>query len=703
MGVRLVYFNKPLNHTDNNKKLLEDHNDLINRDIQDQHPIYAISGLNEVLSAVETLLTEQTAEHEYLTGKLHESENRIGTLNILLNAIKEKVDQFTDWKQDTIDAFQEAIETLNAPQILSVISNNGINLDYNASTKELEAKLKLVTNNTLYSIRNRSNTVNRLYLTRNGLYVPNDTLLDSKSIYWENEQSTDTHAQLVENGYWFCHKKTSNEDVYDTTRLEKWTYNKTNNTLNYSYPGNTDYEIFHGFVSKSLYNNFDVSITFDYNRSQNNESSFSYSYRAGATYDWYFALTLYSHNDSGNFDTYDVYTYRNRNGTYSTAEFGVALRKNSCTPRQGSSLDSSYSRSVANGTVKLTATVRNNVIKAYSFNYNNGTTVYNRSVNVNIGVPVHIGFGILGLSGAVVKNFTITVPEGGEIMEEEGIITVDNFRPHIRLNPSETNALQITNDGLFSPGLSTEADNAVVKKPDGGFFVQDTKISDKFGNDIVWDGNKVLYCRAGKNYKEVTQEAHEFSIGNFIYYSETYNKYLKAIAIDDYDANVIGMVTRIIDSNTFEYMWSGYFATDIFNSANGYHQGMPLYLSDTQPGSVTQTQPDISKTVGYPVENTGIIISLERGIQYNNEPKLGEFKQSTLTYNVRTDGYIRVVENIQYKLSLVGSVINAVSESFKNNYMIINELNQTLMFKNVDDLKFIMNIPEGIELFIKAF
>lgn len=701
MGVRLVYFNKPLNHTDNNKKLLEDHNDLINRDIQDQHPIYAISGLNEVLSTVETLLTQQTAEHEYLTGKLHESENRVEILNTLLSAIKEKVDQFTDWKEDTLASFQEVIDVINAPQILDVIDNNAIDLEYDASNKKLEAKLKVVTNSTLYSIRNRSHTVNRLYVTKNGLYVPNDTLLNSKSITWENEQSTDTHAMVFERGYYFSHKSTSREDVYDETRADYWSYNETDNTLTFNYQGESSEDIYQGFITNTLYTDFTVELTF---------RNVGYKHTGGTTNPCRVCICLYTYDSNNNFITYDYTLSPEKHGWPGSGNGYLRLMKDFMTT-SATELISYFSGAtyyVNSSQLETLKLVVSNCKLQYVERYVGNSANYaqksyaNNANNLN-GTPLHVGFGICGIKNITITKFKITVPEGKTVQEQQGIITVDNFRPHVRINPSSTNAIRITNEGLFSPGISTETDNAIIEKSDGGFFVQDTKLSDKFGNDIVWDGNKVLYCRAGKDYKEVTQEAHEFSIGNFIYYSETYNKYLKAIAIDDYDANVIGMVTRIIDSNTFEYMWSGYFATDIFNSANGYHQGMPLYLSDTQPGSVTQTQPDISKTVGYPVENTGIIISLERGIQYNNEPKLGEFKQSTLTYNVRTDGYIRVVENIQYKLSLVGSVINAVSESFKNNYMIINELNQTLMFKNVDDLKFIMNIPEGIELFIKAF
>ena len=181
------------------------------------------------------------------------------------------------------------------------------------------------------------------------------------------------------------------------------------------------------------------------------------------------------------------------------------------------------------------------------------------------------------------------------------------------------------------------------------------------------------------------------------------NKYKLAAAIDDYDSNIVGMVTKVIDTNTFEYMWSGFYATDIFSSSNGYTQGMPLYISDINPGKVTQVQPDISKAVGYPVENIGLIISIERGIQYNQEASIGDFKTSANTYNVRSDGFIRVIENVDYKQSLVQKLIDSLDDEFKTSYMVFDNINNTVQFINTDNLILSNKVPEGLNLFIKAF
>lgn len=199
----------------------------------------------------------------------------------------------------------------------------------------------------------------------------------------------------------------------------------------------------------------------------------------------------------------------------------------------------------------------------------------------------------------------------------------------------------------------------------------------------------------------VTQENHGFEVGDFIYYHYI-NKYQKALGIDDYDINIVGMVIQIIDENTFIYMTDGFFETDIY-SEDMYILGKPLYISDTNPGKITQTQPEISKCVGYPVEN-GIVIRIERGMQYYQEAVIGDFKTSVTNYKIRSDGYILVEDNAKYDLTLVQELINNVSQDFIDNYLIIDTDNNKVTFKNTDDLYFMNEVSHAsINLYIKAF
>jgi hypothetical protein len=130
---------------------------------------------------------------------------------------------------------------------------------------------------------------------------------------------------------------------------------------------------------------------------------------------------------------------------------------------------------------------------------------------------------------------------------------------------------------------------------------------------------------------------------------------------------------------------------------------MPIYISDVNAGKVTQEQPNISKAVGYPVENRGIIISIERGIQYNMESSIGDFKNSANTYNVRSDGFIRVVEDVDYKQSVVERLLSVLSDEFKQEYLIFDDVNKTIRFTNIEVLYLNHSVPEGFYLFVKAF
>jgi hypothetical protein len=130
---------------------------------------------------------------------------------------------------------------------------------------------------------------------------------------------------------------------------------------------------------------------------------------------------------------------------------------------------------------------------------------------------------------------------------------------------------------------------------------------------------------------------------------------------------------------------------------------MPLYISDTEPGKVTQQQPDISKAVGYPVAEIGVIISIERGIQYGQEANIGDFKTSANDYNIRSDGFIKVKDNIEYKLSLVQKLVNTLDYDFLQEYTITDYTNNIFQFKNSEQLYEYEGVVTGLNLFIKAF
>lgn len=279
---------------------------------------------------------------------------------------------------------------------------------------------------------------------------------------------------------------------------------------------------------------------------------------------------------------------------------------------------------------------------------------------------------------------------------------LNNITASVKISKEADNEILEKDDGIYAPAfvISKESGNSIEKKTDG-YYVEGLEISAEPDNVIekLTDG---LYVRDSTNFRKVTQTAHGFTVGDFIYYHPT-NKYQLASAIDSYDSNIVGMVIKVIDDNTFEYQWSGFVETKVFSSSQGYTQGMPVYISDTDPGKVVQEQPDISKAVGYPVENVGIIISVERGIQYNQEASIGDFKTSANNYDIRSDGFIRVADGIEYRQTLVERLIDTLDDAFKDNYMTFDDVNSTVSFKNSDALYTLHSVPVGFNLFIKAF
>ena len=70
---------------------------------------------------------------------------------------------------------------------------------------------------------------------------------------------------------------------------------------------------------------------------------------------------------------------------------------------------------------------------------------------------------------------------------------------------------------------------------------------------------------------------------------------------------------------------------------------------------------------------------------------------------MRSDGFIRVVEDVDYKQTLIERLLNALDDTFKSTYMVFNDTEQTLRFINTNNLYLINQVPKGLNLFIKAF
>ena len=666
MGVRLIKYNRNTTNTQDGV-IFNDHDELYNRDLKNQHPIYAITGLQEVLNVLEDNITET---NRLLIEKDKATNARIDAILLDIEAIQKDIENIYD-----------IISKLNI--IKDVEDTFTVDLNYDTTTKILKADVKVY--------EDTKNDSNAIQVLADGLYVPKTLTEDSNTVTWSVKSLGESLDEIFNNGIRFSHNRNSWNNINNTSEANAWYWD--NSLQSFVQPKNT--ETFTGFVTQNFYDYYTHTVTLRSTNSDNDNNGVV----IGFVFDEYgrphTLSAICSRRDTNIKDWALIYDYMlpdqqilftSGNGINGTIPGGA-----------GSNGWNNFGSGIT-----ITVTKNKNLITATCSNWN--STVLNENTKISIDLndyswgylfqgPVRYGYCNYSQAYSFFQNIDFVSLNQA---------TTSLLIASVKISKETGNAIIEKNDGIYAPAfiISPDDNNALVKKSNG-YYVEGLQISKETDNCLkkLSDG---LYVRDQSNTKTVTQTAHGFSIGDFIYYHPI-NKYQLAAAIDDYDSNIVGMVTKIIDINTFEYMWSGFYATDIFNSSNGYTQGMPLYISDVDPGKVTQVQPDISKAVGYPVENIGLIISIERGIQYNQEASIGDFKTSANTYNVRSDGFIRIVEDVDYKQTLIERLINALDDTFKSTYMVFNDTEQTVRFINTDDLYISNSVPDGLNLFIKAF
>lgn len=109
----------------------------------------------------------------------------------------------------------------------------------------------------------------------------------------------------------------------------------------------------------------------------------------------------------------------------------------------------------------------------------------------------------------------------------------------------------------------------------------------------------------------VTQTGHGFSLGNILYLSG--GTYAKAKADAANTAEVVGMVSRVVDANTFEITLSGEVV-----GLSGLTAGEMYFLSAATAGAITITEPSVIGQVSLPVgvanSTTSMYVQPKRGI-----------------------------------------------------------------------------------------
>lgn len=658
MGVRLVRYDR-LNAANGNG--LYDHDELMNRDLLNQHPIYAITGLQEVLNLLED--------------EIYEVNQWVRSTNTRIDNVLKQIDDIYDQLQE----IRDLIANLNV--IKDTEDTYSVHMDYNDTTKVLKADVKVFTD---------KDETNAIQVLADGLYVPKTITEETSTVKWTEVSLGETLAEIYASGIKFSHGG-SWSNIYNSTEANAWYWD--NNLQSFVQPRNTG--TFTGFVTQNFYDYYTHTVQCRSTDSDNDTN--------GVVIGFVFdenghpnTLSIITHRQDGVANSWKlIYNYR-LPGQQVIATIG----NGSGGTRPGNYSSSGWS-SIGNG-ITIRVTKHKNIVTAACSNWN--SRAINEATKITIDLN-NYSWGYL-FQGAVRYGYcnysqAYSFFQNIEFISEN-MASASKLLAVVKVSEEDGNEITVKDDGIYAPAfvISPDAGNSIEKRSNG-YYVSALAISSQSDNVLqkLSDG---LYVRDFSNVRKVTQSSHGFVVGDFIYYHPS-GTYKKASGIDDYDANIVGMVTSVISSSVFEYQWSGFFKTTIFNSTNGYTQGMPLYISDTEPGKVTQEQPDISKAVGYPVENVGLIISIERGIQYNQEATIGDFKSSANTYNIRSDGFIRVVEDVEYKQSLVQRLLDTLDDSFKSTYLVIDNTSQVIRFININNLYAMNHVPEGLNLFIKAF
>lgn len=92
MGVRLIKYNRNTTNTQDGV-IFNDHDELYNRDLKNQHPIYAITGLQEVLNVLEDNITET---NRLLIEKDKATNARIDAILLDIEAIQKDIKNIYD-------------------------------------------------------------------------------------------------------------------------------------------------------------------------------------------------------------------------------------------------------------------------------------------------------------------------------------------------------------------------------------------------------------------------------------------------------------------------------------------------------------------------------------------------------------------------------------------------------------------------------
>lgn len=145
--------------------------------------------------------------------------------------------------------------------------------------------------------------------------------------------------------------------------------------------------------------------------------------------------------------------------------------------------------------------------------------------------------------------------------------------------------------------------------------------------------------------RRVTQVAHGFTIGQYgLILTFDGSDYVPAQGDSQANSNVVGMLTKVLDVDTFEYTITGYVSALTYQAP--YVAGTLYWLSPTNPGELTDTKPT---TIGQYLSPLFIATGNAEGVFVANVGEiidsLDQFNTIVTALDMQTQAGVRYVAN----------------------------------------------------------
>jgi hypothetical protein len=278
-----------------------------------------------------------------------------------------------------------------------------------------------------------------------------------------------------------------------------------------------------------------------------------------------------------------------------------------------------------------------------------------------------------------------------DILRTNCNLTIDSTSGNINLNLPDVSALYKGKEYFFK---KTSTSNIVTINPFSGQTIDgdNSKTLTLLNDSIIliyidsnnWTTKSSSNNSNATNSNEkteitVTQNSHGFSFGNLVRFSSSWQK-ARANVLTNYS---LGIVSEVVDSNTFKICLSGYLSGFIGLTSNTLY-----YLSETSIGDYTDVKSDILKQpVFFSISTTEAIV-----LQWS--PSFIDLLQNN-EYVVSNNGVLSFTDKSGfYKLIEKNNVLNEIDIKYSigNSYVTLIVKNMSSLFSDIKDTTSKVNI-----------